>query len=106
MKETLQTASKHFSVKPALCFEYLQEKVFFSIKLKKKNKENLIFKKLLPTPLDAKSVALFLKNTPFLSKGAIGEYIGKRGDFNLEVCLFVFVLPRKKRKERKNNEEI
>eukprot|EP01126_Amoeba_proteus_P058813 TRINITY_DN7638_c0_g1_i8.p1 TRINITY_DN7638_c0_g1~~TRINITY_DN7638_c0_g1_i8.p1 ORF type:complete len:770 (+),score=163.45 TRINITY_DN7638_c0_g1_i8:631-2940(+) len=59
LKTILQVASEYFKEKPQLAFEYLQEK------------------KLLPSPLDHKSIALFLKNTPSLSKIAIGEFLGK-----------------------------
>ena len=40
---------------------------------------------LLPTPLDGKSVALFLKNTPGLDKTSVGEYLGKEDPFVAEV---------------------
>lgn len=40
---------------------------------------------VLPDPLDAKSVAEFLRNTNFLDKSVVGEYMGKSKEFNVEV---------------------
>ena len=40
---------------------------------------------LLPTPLDARSVAVFLRETPGLNKGVVGEYVSGRKPFNQAV---------------------
>lgn len=55
----LQVASEYFKEKPVTGLNYLQEKG------------------LLPVPHEPKRIALFLRNTRFLSKSAIGEYLGK-----------------------------
>ena len=40
---------------------------------------------LLPNPLDARSVAVFLRETPGLNKGVVGEYVSGRKPFNQSV---------------------
>ncbi len=41
--------------------------------------------KMLPDPIDPRSVAIFLKNTPRLDKSLVGAFLGKRDEFNLAV---------------------
>ncbi|KAK3256646.1 hypothetical protein CYMTET_34225, partial [Cymbomonas tetramitiformis] len=51
----------------------------------KKGIEYLQTIKMLPTPLDAKAVALFYKKSPGLDKTIVGEYLGDAKDFKIEV---------------------
>jgi brefeldin A-resistance guanine nucleotide exchange factor 1 len=69
LKNTLIAGADIFNQSPEECFQYLQER------------------KILPTPLDAVSVAEFLRRTPFLNKKKIGEYLGSPKAFNQEVLL-------------------
>eukprot|EP01129_Flabellula_baltica_P004201 TRINITY_DN1438_c0_g1_i1.p1 TRINITY_DN1438_c0_g1~~TRINITY_DN1438_c0_g1_i1.p1 ORF type:complete len:1073 (-),score=214.42 TRINITY_DN1438_c0_g1_i1:13-3231(-) len=67
LKNILKTGAEHFNENFARGFEYLQKKG------------------ILPVPVTTESVAKFLKNNPFLSKEAIGEYIGRPKEFNAQV---------------------
>jgi brefeldin A-resistance guanine nucleotide exchange factor 1 len=67
IKTLVTTAAEHFNKKPQTALDFLQEKG------------------LLPTPLDAKSVARFLRTTTQLSKTMIGEYLAGTKEFTAEV---------------------
>ena len=63
LKAELVSVSEHFNEDQKKGFEYCQSLG------------------LLPSPLTAQTVARFLKACPGLSKSAIGEILGERGDF-------------------------
>eukprot|EP01124_Arcella_intermedia_P011795 TRINITY_DN1817_c0_g2_i1.p1 TRINITY_DN1817_c0_g2~~TRINITY_DN1817_c0_g2_i1.p1 ORF type:complete len:1224 (-),score=341.78 TRINITY_DN1817_c0_g2_i1:78-3695(-) len=70
-KNILQEAAEFFNIpeNPQFnnCFEYLQQN------------------KLLPSPLDPKSLALMFRKNTFLSKKNLGEYLAKNKEFNIQV---------------------
>lgn len=67
LKATLKSGADQFNAKPRDGLNFLSEKG------------------ILPNPLSAKSVAMFFRTNPFVSKAIIGQYFGERKDFNTEV---------------------
>eukprot|EP01125_Pyxidicula_operculata_P004048 TRINITY_DN1574_c0_g2_i2.p1 TRINITY_DN1574_c0_g2~~TRINITY_DN1574_c0_g2_i2.p1 ORF type:complete len:1525 (-),score=310.50 TRINITY_DN1574_c0_g2_i2:221-4261(-) len=63
-KGLLMQIAEYFKEKPSHGLEYAQEK------------------KILPVPLDSKSVAIFFRNNVFLDKTVVGEYLGANKEFN------------------------
>jgi brefeldin A-resistance guanine nucleotide exchange factor 1 len=66
-KKRLQTACEHFNRDPKKGFQYLQHVGIFSSSLK------------------AQEVAMFFRHTPGLDKVVVGNFLGEKVDFNLEV---------------------
>jgi golgi-specific brefeldin A-resistance guanine nucleotide exchange factor 1 len=66
-KRRLQAACEHFNRDPKKGFQYLQHVGIFS------------------SPLKAQEVAMFFRHTPGLDKVVVGNFLGEKVDFNLEV---------------------
>jgi golgi-specific brefeldin A-resistance guanine nucleotide exchange factor 1 len=66
-KRRLQIACEHFNRDPKKGFQYLQHVGIFS------------------SPLKAQEVAMFFRHTPGLDKVVVGNFVGEKVDFNLEV---------------------
>lgn len=66
-KRRLQAACDHFNRDPKKGFQYLQHVGIFG------------------SPLKAQEVAMFFRHTPGLDKVVVGNFLGEKVDFNLEV---------------------